>query len=132
MVERKEKTISLRVKKYIYDFLNDYIEDKPYDKTDVITKLIENFYMEFQKGTVSDKMMTTEMVFFAVDRKMKDFLDKMSKDCECSVRELVVNILMFFFMGYMTNSFQMNYDEMKRKLDEAKKNGLKEDTGTKV
>jgi len=117
---KKEKTISLRVKKYLFDFLNQYVEGKDFDKTDVITKLIENFYMDIQKGENLDKVMNTEMIFVAVDRKMKDFLEKMAKDCGVSARQLVIDILTYFLLGYLTNSFDFNYAEMKKKFTEKK------------
>lgn len=114
---KKERTISFRIKKYLYDFLNDYVNDKPFDKTDVMTRLIENFFLEYQKkGEEVGKKFETEVIFLILDKRMKGFLDEFAKKCGCSTKEMVMDILKYFFMGYLSGEFSKTYGELEEKL----------------
>lgn len=115
---KKERNVSFRIKKYLYDFLNDYTKDKPYDKTDIMTKLIENFYLDTLKGNNTEKMMKNEVIFIVVEERMKNFLEVVAKDCKCNVREMVKNIIEYFFMGWLSSTLTMSYSDMKQKFDE--------------
>jgi hypothetical protein len=115
---KKERNVSFRIKKYLYDFLNDYTKDKPYDKTDIMTKLIENFYLDTLKGNNTEKMMTNEVIFIVVEERMKNFLEIVAKDCKCNTREMVKNIIEYFFMGWLSSTLTLSYSDMKQKFDE--------------
>jgi hypothetical protein len=117
---KKEKTVSFRIKKYLYDFLDTYVEDKPFDKTDVLTRLIENFFLEYQKtGKEVDKKFETEVIFLILDKRMKEFLDDFAKKCGCSTKEMVLDILKYFFMGYLAGEFTKTLPELEAKMKES-------------
>jgi len=115
---KKERNVSFRIKKYLYDFLNDYTKDKPYDKTDIMTKLIENFYLDTLKGNNTEKTMKNEVIFIVVEERMKNFLEVVAKDCKCNVREMVIDILHYFFLGWMSGEISLSYGDMQKKFDE--------------
>jgi hypothetical protein len=113
---RKDKALNFRVKKYLYDFLDDFVKDKPYDKTDILTKIVENFYLEYQKGNNIDRILDTEYVYIPIDGKTAEFLGKYAEECNCSVREMILNIIHYFFMGFLLGEFQISYKELKEKM----------------
>jgi hypothetical protein len=83
-----------------------------------MTKLIENFYLDTLKGNNTEKMMTNEVIFIVVEERMKNFLEIVAKDCKCNTREMVKNIIEYFFMGWLSSTLTLSYSDMKQKFDE--------------
>jgi hypothetical protein len=118
---KKEKTVSFRMKKYLFDFLNDFTKDKPYDKTDVMTKLLENFYLESQRGKNPEKMIENESLTILIDSKLRSFLKEFADSQKMNEEEMIVNILLYFFMGFMAGEFRKSFSELKDLNAENKK-----------
>jgi hypothetical protein len=118
---RKEKSLNFRCKKYLYDFLVDFVKDKPYDRSDVLNKLVENFYLEFQKGNDAKKIMEMEFIFVPFEKNTLVFLSKFAEDCDCNVRQMVLNIVHYFFMGYLSGEFTKPMSELRSKMEQGVK-----------
>jgi hypothetical protein len=103
------------MQKYLFDFLNDFTKDKPYDKTDIMTKLLENFYLESQRGKNPEKMIENESLTILVDSKLRSFLKEFAESQKMNEEEMIVNILLYFFMGFLSGEFRKSFSELKDK-----------------
>jgi hypothetical protein len=115
--DRKEKALNFRCKKYLYDFMTDFVKDKPYERSDVLNKLVENFYLEYQKGNNLNRIMDMDFIFVPVDQRTMEFLKANADECGCSVREMVVDIIHYFFMGFLSGEFNKTYGELKSGME---------------
>jgi hypothetical protein len=126
--DRKEKALNFRCKKYLYDFMTDFVKDKPYERSDVLNKLVENFYLEYQKGNNLSRIMDMDFIFVPVDQRTMEFLKANADDCGVSVREMVVDIIHYFFMGFLSGEFTKTYGELKSGMEK----DLKQETKVKA
>lgn len=119
---KKEKTVSFRIKKHLFDFLDEYTANKDYDKTYLMTKLLENFYLESQRGKNTDRLVEQQPLTILMDKKLKSFLKQFADENNLNMEDMAVAVIEYFFMGFLSNQFTKSYEEMKNDFMSQKTN----------